>query len=82
MSEPETPGWLHLEDGSTFPRPPLGSDEYSSPAHKVAWQGHENPTREEAMWLASIADSYSYLVANPGIARKKIPMIRRALGLG
>lgn len=76
---PETPKWLHLEDGSTFPRPAMQNDEHYSPAHKVAWQGHENLTRSEALWLASIADSYAYLIGNPEIARKKIPMIRRAL---
>ena len=79
MSKPELPAWLHLEDGSTFPRPAMESDLYRSPANVVAWQGHENLTRSESVWLASIADAYAYLIGNPEIARKKIPMIRRAL---
>lgn len=79
MADPETPVWLHLEDGSTFPRPALANDDFYSPAHKVAWHGHEKLTRGEALWLASIADAYAYLIGNPSIARKKLPMIRRAI---
>jgi len=75
----ETPGYLLLEDGSTFPRPAMESDEHHSPAHALNWYGAESLTREQGVWLASAADAYGYLIANPEIARKKIPMIRRAL---
>lgn len=75
----ESPGWLELEDGSRFPRPSLESDETHSPANTVAWYGAQSLTREQAMWLASCADAFGYLVTNPTLARKKIAMIRRAI---
>lgn len=75
----ETPGYLTLEDGSRFPRPALESDEHHSPAHAVAWYGAQSLTREQALWLASCADAFGYLVSNPEQARRKVPMIRRAL---
>ena len=75
----KTPGYLTLEDGSRFPRPALESDEHHSPAHAVAWYGAQSLTREQALWLASCADAFGYLVSNPEQARRKVPMIRRAL---
>lgn len=79
MTAPEVPAYLALEDGSQFPRPPLGNDEHYSPAHQIMWRGHETLTRSQAIWLASVADAYSYLICNPTIAKTKIPMTRRAL---
>ncbi len=76
---PETPSYLHLEDGSTFPRPALDADEHHSPAHAIKWNGGGTLSREQETWLASCADAYGYLITNPEIARRKIPMIRRAL---
>lgn len=75
----EYPGYLVLEDGSRFPRPSLEADDHYSPAHTVAWYGAQALTREQAMWLASCADAFAYLVCNPTIARYKLPMIRRAI---
>lgn len=81
MSDKEfpSPGYVVLEDGSHFPVPALETDEYYSPQHQVSWYGVESLNRERANWLASVADAYGYLVCNPSIARKKIPMIRRAM---
>lgn len=73
------PGYLILEDGSRFPRPALESDDRHSPANAVAWYGHEKLSRGQALWLADCADAFGYLVCNPEVARRKIPMIRRAL---
>lgn len=78
MSE-RNPGYLRLEDGSTFPRPALEADEHHSPAHAVRWQGAIVLDRHDEMWLASCADAFGYLVENPTEARRKIAMIRRAL---
>lgn len=79
MSENQGPRWLNLEDGSRFPRPILESDDYYGPAHMVIHKGAQALTREEAIWLASCASAFEYLVDNPSIARYKLPMIRRAL---
>ena len=73
--------YLKLADGTVFPRPPLESDDQ----HSAAWAAVHAPgslTREDMLWLASVADAYAYLVENPTYARSKIPMIRRALYAG
>lgn len=70
--------YLKLADGTVFPRPPLESDDQ----HSAAWAAVYAPgslTREDMLWLASVAHAYTYLVENPTYARGKIPMIRRAL---
>lgn len=77
MAEPQ---YLVLEDGSMFPCPALESDEHHSPAHAIRWNGEVS--RSEGLWLAACADAFAYLVANPDAARRKIPMIRRALESG
>lgn len=71
------PRYLTLEDGSFFPRPAMDSDEHHSPAHAIRWHGEVS--RNEGLWLAACADAFAYLVANPEAARRKVPMIRRAL---
>lgn len=71
--------YLTLEDGSYFPRPAMDSDEHHSPAHAIRWNGEVS--REDGLWLAACADAFTYLVANPEIARRKIPMIRRAMAV-
>lgn len=79
MSDTPTPGYLQLSDGSTFPRPAMDGDEYHSPANAIKWQGGASLSRPQEVWLASCADAFAYLIANPTIARKKIPLIREAL---
>ena len=79
ITDAPSPGHLHLEDGSTFPRPAMESDEHHSPANAIVWYGGARLSREQEVWLASCADAFGYLVMNPEIARRKIPMIRRAL---
>lgn len=73
----ETPGWLKVGNGSTWPCPALESDENFGPAHRAIYNP-DSLTRADLMYLASVAHAYGHLVTVPRAA-KSLPMVRRAL---
>lgn len=77
MSKPETPAWIRLEGGSTWPRPALERDEHYGPAHRATYSP-DLLTRADLTYLASVANAYGHLLTEPSAA-KALPALRRAL---
>ena len=73
----ETPAWLKVENGTTWPRPSLESDEHFGPAHRATYSP-DALTRGDLLYLASVAYAYGHLVTEPSAA-KQLPAVRRAL---
>ena len=70
--------YLRLGNGTTWPEPPAEGTAAGRAAWKLTYDV-DGLTREDCLYLASVASAYGYLVENPGPARQALPLIRRAL---
>lgn len=76
-NERETPAWVKLQGGATWPRPALDSDDHYGPAHRAVYSP-DSLTTGDLSYLASVAHAYGHLVCEPSAA-KSLPALRRAL---
>lgn len=61
--------WIRIPDGSTWPRPTLDTDD----ALGAEWAARHAPdtvTREDLLWLTSVAHAYGHLLVESTQARR------------
>lgn len=68
---------LTLSDGSSWPRPPLESDDEYGVENRLRYTPISNLTAEDLMEAASIVSAYNYLVL--GSTREKRDLVCREI---